>query len=452
MQYMISGHFDEGLAELGAVVKEVGMAWPSTPRQATWSLILHRLRLRLRGLGYRLRDTSQVSAEELARIDVCGTAANGMGITDPIRGADFQARGLLLALHAGEPHRIARALALEAAFLGTAGGRSEARTSRLLDSAETLTQGLDDPHASGFVLGARAIAAYFAGRWKRAGDLCNQAALVLRTHCTGVTWEVDRLNLFCLWSLQFRGELAELGRLWPVQLKQARERGDRYMVTNLNSFLMSTLRLAADDPDGAEAELRQAMSEWSQQGFHVQHNEGFGAEVQIKLYRGDGARAWEFFATRYAPALARSHLMHLQKIKVFSYERRARCALAAARCGGETGSLLRAAARDARRLRREGMAWSEALSMPILAGIASARGDASAAAALFAEAAQQLEAVDMQLYAAASRRRLGEILGGDEGRAYVEQADSWMRREGIRDPARMADIFAPSAARAHRSR
>jgi eukaryotic-like serine/threonine-protein kinase len=41
--------------------------------------------------------------------------------------------------------------------------------------------------------------------------------------------------LFSLWSLQFRGEIAELGRRWPVVLKEALERGDRHIVTNLNT-------------------------------------------------------------------------------------------------------------------------------------------------------------------------------------------------------------------------
>ena len=109
----------------------------------------------------------------------------------------------------------------------------------------------------------------------------------------------------------------------------------------------------------------------------------------------------------------------------------------------DPGPLLRSAERDARRLDREGMAWSKALAHPIRAGVAAARGDTSRAATLFAEAVTQLEAVDMNLYAAASRRRLGEILGGDEGRAQVERADSWMRQQGIQNPARMADVFAP---------
>jgi eukaryotic-like serine/threonine-protein kinase len=136
--------------------------------------------------------------------------------------------------------------------------------------------------------------------------------------------------------------------------------------------------------------------------------------------------------------------MRMQKIKVFFYERRARCALAAALGAGDPGPLLHAALSDARRLHREGVAWSRALSLPIKAGVAAARGDRSRALTLFALAVQHLEAVDMNLYAAASRRRLGEILEGDIGRAQLEKADSWMNQQGIRSPARMADVFAPA--------
>ena len=313
-------------------------------------------------------------------------------------------------------------------------------------AAEEIAQQLDDPYLLGGVILTQGVVAYFSGQWRRAGELLDRAEVIHRTRCTGATFEVDISTLCSLWSLQFQGEVAELGRRWPVSLQEAQDRGDRHVVTNLNTLLMSTLRLAADDPEGAEAELRPALGQWTQQGFHVQHNEWFGAEVQIRLYRGDGVGAWNFFTTRYVPSLARSHLTRIQKIRIFLYERRARCALAAVVGAADPGPLLHSAERDARRLEREGMAWSRALSLPIHAGVAAARGDRSRAATLFAEAVTSLEAVDMNLYAAASRRRLGEILGGDEGRAQLERADSWMNQQGIRNPARMADVFAPVVA------
>ena len=93
-QFLITGHLDEGHAQLSAVLKAVGMSLPETPRRAIVSLILNRIKIRLRGFHFRPRDTGQVSAEDLRRIEVSWTAANGLGMIDPIRASDFQARHL----------------------------------------------------------------------------------------------------------------------------------------------------------------------------------------------------------------------------------------------------------------------------------------------------------------------------------------------------------------------
>ena len=53
------------------------------------------------------------------------------------------------------------------------------------------------------------------------------------------------------------------------------------------------------------------------------------------------------------------------------------------------------------------------------------------------------EASDMALYAAAARRCLGLVVGGDEGRALVRDADAWMTGEAIKNPAQMTATLAP---------
>jgi hypothetical protein len=69
------------------------------------------------------------------------------------------------------------------------------------------------------------------------------------------------------------------------------------------------------------------------------------------------------------------------------------------------------------------------------------------AISLLREAISGFDAADRALYAAASRRCLGILLGGDEGRDLVRAADAWMTSESIKNPARMTAMLAPGFAR-----
>jgi hypothetical protein len=445
MQRLISGHIDEGLATLRTVLQSIGMSLPGTPRRALFSLLSQRARIRLRGLSFRERDHSEIVPADLTRIDVCWSAGAGLSVVDTIRGADFQARGLLLSLAAGEPSRIARALAMEAAHAASAGGSNRKTTKQLLERAGELASRVEDPYALGMVALARGVTAYLEGQWSFAQAECDRAESIFRDNCTGVAWELDTAHAFALWGLSHQGAVAELSRRWPILLNLARARGDLYAVMNLSSYIMSIVRLAADDPGTADRELRQTMSQWSREGYHVQHNDALWAAVQIELYRGNGPVAWELI-DRLWPALRRSLLLRVQFIRTSMNFLRARAALAAAVTlrrsqPAEGGSLLAIARRTARRLDRERMPCPTAYAQLIRGALAALSGDRSQAITLLAEAVECFEAVDMRLCAAAARRRLGEFLGGTRGQEEIGRADQWMYEQKIKNPANMASMI-----------
>ena len=114
-QFLISGHIDEGLAAFASILERVRHAAAGhTPQGALMRLLMSRATLRLRGLRFRERDTSQVDPAQLELIDISRSVAVGISVVDVIRGSDYQTRSLLLALRAGEPLRIALALGWEA--------------------------------------------------------------------------------------------------------------------------------------------------------------------------------------------------------------------------------------------------------------------------------------------------------------------------------------------------
>ena len=116
-QLLRVGRLDEAAELLRSVLAAVGMRMPTTPAEALVELVARMVQLRLRGFAYQERSVQQLSPLERARIDTCWSIGAGLSVIDHMRGAVFQERHLLLALRAGEPHRIARAFVTEAFLL-----------------------------------------------------------------------------------------------------------------------------------------------------------------------------------------------------------------------------------------------------------------------------------------------------------------------------------------------
>ncbi|MFO0891734.1 MAG: protein kinase [Isosphaeraceae bacterium] len=441
-QLLISGHFDQGVEEIAEVLKAAMMELPRTSRGSLASLLYYRALLRLRGLDFTTRNAAEVPTGDLDRIDICWSAVAGLSMIDPIRGADYQARNLLFALRAGEPRRLVRALAFEASPVATHGGRAYARSAEIMAKAEALAVRINDPYSLGFVALAKGIARYVEGRWRRAYESFEQAEVLLRSGCTGVAWEMDTSHTLSMWSLTYLGELAELSKRWPARLKEARERGDRYLETYMNTYVMAHVRLAADEPDRAQADLVEAAKVWSPHGYHVQHSTVQLAQVQIDLYNGDGASAFRRVCAdwrRHKKAL----LLRVQKIRIDQIQARARAALAIAERTGNPRLLRKFAATDADRLDREGLPWSRAYAGLVRAAIAVRRGERGDAEALLRRAIEDFDAADMKLYANVAQRRLGELVGGVEGDELLTASAAFMAEQGVVDPTRMAAMCAP---------
>jgi tRNA A-37 threonylcarbamoyl transferase component Bud32 len=448
LQLLISGQIAPGVAVLRTVLAELGMKMAETPRGALGSILVRRAYARLRGLRFRDRDESQVPAEQLIRVDTCWSAAVGLGLVDTIRGAEFQARHLLLALRTGEPYRIARAVALQASYTAAAGIKTRHHVDRLILTAQALAERVNRPQAFALVALVRGIAAFMVAEWKAASDLCRRAEQILRERCTGVAWELDTACLFRMRCLVYMGELTELSQQLPVLYQEARERGDLLLETYLGTNIAYLTHLAADDPALAYEGVQDAIEHWPHERFDQQHHWALHASVESRLYEGNGPGAWELVSEKW-PALRRSLLMRAQLIRIRVRDFHARSALAAAfHHGTDTrrgAELVRTAERGARRIARERIPGAAAIGQMTMAGVSVARGRPHEACRLLLTAETTFATLDMQLHAAAARRRRGQLVGGDEGRGLVAEADAWMIGQAIRNPARMTGMFAPGA-------
>jgi hypothetical protein len=441
-QLMVSGHVDEGIATIHSVLSAVSIRMARSPRRALASHLLRRAQLQLRGLGHRERRADQIPADELRRVDVCWSVTVGMGIIDIMHSTDFQTRHLLMALKAGEPYRLARALALEAGVNAVVGGARHQLTERLLEQAEAMARRIGRPHALGLVEAERGLCAFLEGRFRDAYEHSERAEVIFRDQCTGVIWELDIARIVLLSSLLYRGQLQRLGRLAEPLLVDAADRGDLFAATGLSTRIRSATLLADDQPEAALADIDAAMGHWTQTRFTLQHEWELLARGQCDLYRGDGRAALARLSGGWK-ALQESLLLRIQHERIAVVELRARSALAAAD-GPDRESQLASAERDARRIEHERSSTLAApMSHLIRAGVAAARHDLHQAERLAAAAASEFAAIDMQLHAAIARRRYGELRRGPDGRALVDAANAWMLEQGIRNPARMSAMIAP---------
>jgi hypothetical protein len=439
-QLLLSGRVDEGLALAGEVLADIGLPLPKTPRAALWSLLCSRMRLKLRGLRYRPRAETEVPPMDLVRIDACWSISAGLCVVDFIRGADFATRGLLYALEAGEPCRVARAVSNEASFSASAGYPSRRRTAKLVLCATKLAESVSSPQVQAQASFAAGSCAFMEGRWRDARHHLLLADGTYRGLCTGVTWELDSVHVDLIVSLAYLGELKEQGQRVREYLRSAEDGGDLYGATMMQTGEANLAWLVAGDPDGARRLANQASHGYSPKAVVVQAYLDSFAQVRIDLYEGKHAEAWTRVGERWS-AFQKAQLHNVQLLRIVMTNVRAAAALSSAQGSRER---LGQAARDARSLRKEGASWALGLAALVEAGVSAAQGDTEGAATRYARAAIACEQADMALHAACARWRQGELLGGDQGHALRLRAGAFFDEQGLKDPPRMLAVLAPA--------
>lgn len=433
-QLLVSGHIDQGMSATTKVLEQVGLKLAATPTRALLALIVLRLWVAVRGLGFREADPATVPPKTLARIDVAWSTAAGLSVVDNIRAAHFQTRNLLLCLRAGEPTRLLRALVLESVFVSIRGAKHYDRAQEIIAVCRDLAQRHPSSDNEALIDLAVASSAYFTGRWTIAHDRVESFLARYREGLTRLQWELRSLQYFGLCALIYRGQLRLLSQRLPAYLREARDRGDLYFSTNLLVGETNIYWLVEDQPDEARRVVRDAMERWSKGNMQVQHWYALQSLAQIDLYTGETEGTLQR-VEEALPDVRKSLLLRVQHTHVKALWLHARCALAR----NDRASTIKAE-RDARQLDRAAAPWASALASLIRAGVRARNGQRDAAALRLREAIRQLDACEMPILEAAARDRLGRLTSDPK---LVAEAAEAMIGEGIRDPERFAAMLVP---------
>lgn len=440
-QFLMGGSLDAGLETSDRVLGRVGVKLATTPLGAILSVLGRRALLKLRGFKFKERAAFELPAGELQRLDVCSFLGGPLGMVDPLRGFDLQVRQMFLALKAGEPRHVARGFTYQIANFAIAGSKERAFTWRLIEDGLALADRIGDPAVRGRILLSAGMAAKLNQELPASLKYLEQAFEAFG-NMPGLSWERQTARIFMLDDLMWMGRWNELFEQLPGFIEAARQRGDLYVSSYMRSRYAPLGYLIDDDPEGARAEADRAMAAWSTRGSSLQRYYQLYSGVQSSLYLGDAARAWEQLEQSW-PTAKKTVMRSIQSVRIPLLEIRGRVALAIV-ADNRSPAHLKIAADCARSLRRERVLWANAFAASIEGAVMAWSGDRDGALERLAAAERDLEAVEMSGFRAAGRRRRGEYSGGEEGRQLVENADTWLAAQRVRNPAVLTRCFAPA--------
>jgi hypothetical protein len=281
------------------------------------------------------------------------------------------------------------------------------------------------------------IGLYLRGLWKQSNSTLGIVDGVAPLK------SISTARLFLARTYFYLGDPKECAKREARLYTEAQDRGDLNMTVNMRTSTHVRMWLAADDPERARREVREALAEWSQTGFFLQHWQAMIYEPDIDLYVGDGARAYERF-WQDLPALRRSLLLRSVMIRATTLYARGRLAIATIESQPERrGSRIAEARRMVGKLRRESSPWAAMMAALVEAVADNAAGDKAATIASLRRAIELAKSTASMVYVPAASHRLGELLGGNEGRELVDEAVRTMTKWGVQNPARWVAVYMP---------
>jgi hypothetical protein len=449
-QLLRGGHIAEGLKVVRGVLKDAGLRLAPGPRRAWFSVAWRLLWLRLRGTEFVERPPESIPAEKRRMLDVLWSVNIGLGVVDILRADDFLLRFLMLALELGDIRRVAQGLAVLAGQLAALGSSYLGLAMSLLGKAGVLAQRSNDPAIVGLATMCKGVVHYFAGEWELAHTELIAAEEHFLAHCHGVSWELATTRSFACFALRMSGRLRELGERFDRYTADADRTGDRYLATNLRTYL-SIVWLMRNDCERARQDIAGLLDAWPSDLYQVQHFFHLFSRCEQALYCAEPERAMRAIAAEER-RLRGSAMLKIRGVRVEHAWMCGRVALAMAeRTSPEKRRpLLRRVMRSVRFLRKADHQTGVAMGAALEAGahwLAPQREHQESLRKL-ERAVDTAEAAGAALLAAAGRYWLGTLLGDTRGGKLRARAHAWLSTQGVAEPERLAFMILPGFRRA----
>jgi tRNA A-37 threonylcarbamoyl transferase component Bud32/tetratricopeptide (TPR) repeat protein len=427
------GRFAEALPAAEALLGQIALRVHVTTKTSRTKLATQWMQAKLRGLEFEERAIADADPQALLAADVLYSIASGLAFTDPALGRVVQSELIRSALDAGEPIRVALALAQEIIYTSAAGSRTSSTVETVTKRLQTVAARVGAPQITGIADVAMGIGDFANGRWREARERLESGLAVMRDHGAGVRWEIDIGDTYWLASLFYLGEWREMSRHAQLLLRDALERGDVIAQQWLRSGRCNTAWILAGRADDAHAHLDAATAMLGD-GFQLPHVHAIVAAAELDLFAGDAASAGHRLRDAWAQ-IERLGVLRMQQPRIELAMLRARIALVQ----GDP----RSAREHAQAMIKEDVAWGEGLGRMLAAACAVSEGDSHGALDALALAEPLLDATGMLGFLCVARAYRGRLEGGAAGVALEVAARDALVELGARDPEIVAYHLVP---------
>lgn len=441
--FLISGNAQQGLMALSQVHKAVGLFWPVTKSQTEYFFLSERLKLRFALAGQEAEGTP-LSDKRRAQMDACRAALH-LGLISILHASGSSARYLRFALQSREPGALVVGYGMEAIYRATAGSSQKAAVSELKQKAKACVETLPSPYHQAFLYYVEGQCHYLMGEMKQSTIYYDKAEQGFIGQGHNVSWELNSARVMYSQALSMLGRL----NVWEKRLADwtadAEARGDMCLLSAAHIGLARLEILK----NGDVVTARQLVAEGTRKfetsigGTHY-----FAAQFALSFadnYDQD-QRSALIRLTNLRREMKLHHMTRVQIPRAHLNFHEAHCCIGLAhalRKTNEHAPYLKRARFLARQLQAERAAWTDAFALQIQASC-DLQESAKPQSLENLEKAEQLFALlDFGLFRAATSVRIGEIRGGDEGRARINEARAHFRSLGIFDFDQATAAFAP---------
>ena len=274
-----------------------------------------------------------------------------------------------------------------------------------------------------------------------------ESSVVDLEHLPEYRWERNTVQAMHMIGLVNNGQYARLTRLHPRLVRAAQERGDDYLRLTLELHSGIPAWWCRDLPEQARARLDVIWADILDQRVSVFHYAHVQSSALIDLYCGDYQRGHDALYRHYK-RLVGAGILRVAALRAPVLTLLAKLALVAAAASPNTdrrarARLLRTATRHIAQLRRVPVATTAARTHHLEACLALLRGSRDRAERLYRSAIRDQDRSGLRGVAQATRYRLGQLIGGDEGRTLCDRALAWFEEQSVQSPESFMAILCP---------